>query len=67
MKSVFRISNMTTSSDVAKVRNSISRNEGIIAFHIDKEKFEVEAIYDERLLKLEDMIDSIEKLGYIVI
>ncbi|PJI08055.1 MULTISPECIES: heavy-metal-associated domain-containing protein [Clostridium] len=67
MKSILKISNMNTSSDITKVRNSISRNEGVIAFYIDKEKLQVEVIYDDKLLNLEDMIDSIEKLGYIII
>lgn len=67
MKSILKISNMNTSSDITKVRNSISRNEGVIAFYIDKEKLQVEVIYDDKLLNLEDMIDSIERLGYIII
>ncbi|MCR3761018.1 heavy-metal-associated domain-containing protein [Clostridium felsineum] len=67
MKTVLKISNMVTSNDISKVRSSISRNEGVIAFYIDKDKLEVEVIYDERLLKVDDMVDSIEKLGYIIV
>lgn len=67
MKSVLRISNMNTSNDAARIRSSISGNEGVIAFYIDKEKMEVEVIYDDKFLDLDDMIDSMEKLGYIII
>ncbi|KHD35411.1 ferredoxin [Clostridium acetobutylicum] len=67
MRTVLKISNMTTSGDISRVRGSISRNEGIIAFHIDRDKLEVEVIYDDRLLNIDDMIDSIEKLGYIIL
>lgn len=67
MKSVLRVSNMNSLKDVNKIRNLISQNEGIVACCIDRKNSAIELLYDEYLLKLDDIIDSIESLGYIIV
>lgn len=67
MKSTLKVCNMRNLNDVSKVRNAIANNEGVVACHINKEKGEVEVIYDGDLLNEDIIIESIEELGYTVI
>lgn len=64
MKSVIRIANMRTLADVNNIREAISNNEGIIACQINKEKQEVNVIYDDYFLSEDDLIQCLEDLGY---
>ncbi|KOF57439.1 MULTISPECIES: cation transporter [Clostridium] len=66
MKSVLRVGNICSVNDVNKVRNVVSQNEGVVACYINKENKIVEIIYDNYLLKLDDIIESIESLGYFI-
>lgn len=67
MKSVIKISNMNTSKDVNNIRNVISQNSGVIACEVNKGKKEVSVVYDDFILSLEKLVDSLEDKGYIVI
>jgi len=58
---------MVTSKDVTRVKNAISANEGVIACGIHKVKKEVEIVYDNYFINIEDIIESIENSGYTVI
>ena len=64
MKSIIRIANMRTLADVNNIREAISNNEGIIACQINKEKQEVNVIYDSNYLLEDDLIQCLEDLGY---
>lgn len=67
MKSIFKICNMNTSQDVNKIRNAISNNEGVVACQINKEKGEVSIIYDDYFVTSDNLIQSLEDLGYAII
>lgn len=64
MKSVIRIANMRTLADVNNIREAISNNEGIIACQINREKQELNVIYDSYFLSEDQLIQCLEDLGY---
>ncbi|OFI01534.1 heavy-metal-associated domain protein [Clostridium acetireducens DSM 10703] len=67
MKSVLKICNMITMKDVNNVRKAISSNEGVVACEINRDKGEVNVVYDTYFLTEDNIIESLEKLGYTVI
>jgi len=67
MKTTLKICDMVTSKDVTRVKNAISANEGVIACGIHKAKKEVEIVYDNYFISIDDIIESIENSGYTVI
>ncbi|MEG0308896.1 MAG: heavy-metal-associated domain-containing protein [Clostridium sp.] len=67
MKATLKICDMVTSKDVLKVKEAISANEGVIACGIHKSKKEVEIVYDNYFINIEDIIQSIEDCDYTVI
>lgn len=67
MKSVLKVCNMHTSDDVNKIRSAISSNEGVVACQINKEKREVSIVYDDYFVTNDNLIQSLENLGYAVI
>ena len=67
MKSVIKVFNMKNTTDISKVRNAISNNEGIIACQINSEKGEVSVVYDNYFVSLEEIMESIENLGYTIL
>lgn len=67
MKTILKVCDMVTSKDVTRVKNAISANEGVIACGIHKAKKEVEIVYDNYFINVEDIIESIENSGYTVI
>ncbi|WP_027633514.1 heavy-metal-associated domain-containing protein [Clostridium hydrogeniformans] len=67
MKSVLKICSMNTMEDINKVRKAISSNEGVIACEISKVKGEAQIIFDTYFVTIDDIIESIENLGYTVI
>jgi hypothetical protein len=58
---------MKTLRDVSIVRDTIARNEGVVACQLNKEKGEVEIVYDSSLLELDIIIEDLEELGFTVI
>ncbi len=66
MKSTLKVLSMRTLKDVSKVRNAIANNEGVVACQINKEKDEVEVVFDGKLLSVDKIIESIEEIGYSV-
>lgn len=67
MKSSLEICNMNTMDDVNKVRKAIASNEGVIACEISREKKEASIIFDDYFVNIDDIIESIENLGYTVL
>lgn len=67
MKSVIKVGNMRTLQDVGNVRNAIANNEGVLACQVNKEKQEVDVVYDTYFVTLDDLIASLEDMGYTVI
>jgi copper chaperone len=67
MKSVIKVCNLNTIEDVNKVRSAISSNQGVIACQINKEKGEINVVYDNYFLTLDKIIESVEDKGYTVI
>lgn len=67
MKSTLKVCNMRTLDDVSVVRNAIANNEGVIACQVNKEKGDVDIVYDGELLNIEIIIEAIEELGFTVI
>ena len=67
MKSVIKVSNMSTSDDISNINLAISNNQGVIACQIISESKEIEIIYDDYFISLENLIESIEDAGYVVI
>lgn len=67
MKTVIKVCDMITSKDVNNIKSAISNNEGVIACAIYLEKKEVEIVFDNYFITVEDLIASIEDVGYTVV
>lgn len=67
MKSTLKICDMVTSKDVARIKDAISTNEGVIACGIHKGRKEAEIVYDSNYISIDEIIESIENEGYMVI
>jgi len=67
MKSVIKVCNMNTSDDISNVNVAISNNQGVIACQIISESKEIEIIYDDYFVSLDNLIESIEEAGYTVL
>jgi copper chaperone CopZ len=57
---------MNKSKDVGYIQNAISMNEGVIACEISLQKKEIQIIYNEGIISLNEIVDSIENLGYLI-
>lgn len=66
MKSVIRVYDMSTGEDVSKIQRAISNNEGVIATEVSLSKKEIQIIYNQSFVDIDNIIESIENLGYIV-
>jgi len=67
MKTVLRVCDIRSVKDVVNIKKAISDNEGIIACQIETQNGEVEIVYDNYLVDVDKIIQSIENIGYIVI
>lgn len=67
MRSIIKICDMVTAKDVAKIKEAIATNEGVIACGIHKQKKEAEIVYNDNYISLDDIIDAIEEHGYTVV
>lgn len=67
MKSVIKVCNMSTSNDISNINVAISNNQGVIACRINIESKEIEIIYDDYFVSLDNLIESVEDAGYAVI
>lgn len=66
MKSIIKIYNMESHRDSNIIQESVAKNSGVIASEISLAKKEIVVIYDEAFLSVQDIVDSIEDLGYVV-
>jgi len=67
MKEVIKVCNMNKTEDVNRIRKAISSNEGVVTCQINKEKGEVSVVFDSYFVNIEQIIQSIEDLGYTVL
>lgn len=67
MKAVLKISNLNSSKDINAVKSAIISNEGIMACQISKSTGDVNIVFDKYFTTLDEIIESIENAGYIVI
>lgn len=67
MKSTLKVCNLYSMNDVNNVREAVSSNEGVVACQIDIEKKEVNIVYDNYFVNIDNIIQSIEDNGYTVI
>ncbi|MBU3100803.1 MULTISPECIES: heavy-metal-associated domain-containing protein [Clostridium] len=67
MKSIIKIYNMNTSEDISNINLAISNNQGVIACQINSESKQVEIIYDDYFITVDNLIESIEEAGYAVV
>lgn len=67
MKSIIKICNMESHEDRNLIQETVANNSGVIASEISLAKKEVVIIYNEAFLNIQEIIDSIEDLGYVVI
>jgi copper chaperone CopZ len=57
---------MNTADDINKIRRALSNNQGVVACQINKDKGEVSIVYDDYFVSNDNLIQSIEDLGYAV-
>lgn len=67
MKSIIKVLNINKSKDIGNIQRAVSMNEGVIASEVSIEKKEVQVIYNDSIVDLEAIIDSIENMGYMTI
>lgn len=67
MKSLIKVSNIKKTEDINKIKKAITNNEGTIACEINKETGEVNIVFSEQFIDIDNIIESIEDLGYIVL
>lgn len=67
MKSILKLGKLKSFDDVAVLREAVAVNEGVIACQVCIEKSEISIIYDNYFLNEEDLIQSIEEVGFTVI
>jgi copper chaperone CopZ len=67
MKSTLKMGNMVTYDDVNKVRNAISNKQGVMACQINLEKSELNVVYDDYFVQLDDLILALEEEGYTIL
>lgn len=66
MKSTLKISKINSIADVNNIRQAVSNNEGVIACQIIAEKGQIIVFFDEVFTTEDNIIESIEDLGYSV-
>lgn len=67
MKSVLKVCNMNTLEDVNIIRIAIGNNEGVVACEVNIEKSDISIVYDTYFLSIDNIIESIEEVGYTVL
>lgn len=67
MKSIIKVCNMKSPEAVNNIRKVVSKNEGIMACHINSEKGEINVVYDANFTDLDEIIQSIEEEGYVTL
>jgi copper chaperone len=58
---------MESHEDIKLIQETVARNSGVIASEISLAKKEIIIIYNEAFLNIENIINAVEDLGYIVV
>lgn len=61
-----KVANMDTNLDVSNIKEAMGGNDGVVACEILQDKGEIQIVYDEQLVTVEEIISSIEDKGYSV-
>lgn len=67
MKSTIKICDLSTFNDVNNIQNCMAQIQGVIACEISIEKKEVHVIYNEAFVSIDDITNSLENLGFLVV
>lgn len=67
MKSIIKVYGINTQKDVIKIQKTISNMEGILACEISIKKKEIQIIYNESCIEIDEITENIENLGYMVV
>lgn len=67
MKSTLKVCDMFNQKDVYSINRAISNNQGVIACQIIPSSKEVEIVYDDYFITLDEIMESIEEAGYTVL
>ena len=67
MKSVIKVINMKVQKDASFIQNAVINKEGIIAIQTSVKRQDITVIYNDMYIKIEEIIDIIEDLGYVTI
>jgi copper chaperone CopZ len=58
---------MESNKDIKLIQETVARNSGVVASEISLIKKEIIIIYDEAVLNIKNIQNSIEDLGYILV
>ncbi|MBE6050598.1 MAG: heavy-metal-associated domain-containing protein [Clostridium sp.] len=67
MKSIIKVHGINAQKDVVNIQKTIATIEGILACEISIKKKEIQVIYNDSCINLDDITESIENLGYMTI
>lgn len=67
MKSVLKVCNINSLKDINSIRQAVAKHEGVVACQISKEKGEISVVYDDYFVKVDEIIESVEDIGYTVL
>ncbi|MCY6484783.1 ferredoxin [Clostridium aestuarii] len=67
MKQIIKVPNMRSTKDVSNIRSALSSREGVIACQIKKDNKEIDIVYDNYFIKLDDIYNLLEDMGYTVL
>ncbi|MFR5265750.1 ferredoxin [Clostridium sp.] len=64
MKSSIKVINLNNKKVISNIRSALANKNGIIACEIKATQGTIDVIYDEHYIKEEEILDTIENLGY---
>lgn len=67
MQSVVKIANLNSQKDIEKIKKFLSKIEGILAVEFKQEIKSLVIVYDEIYIKLYEICDLIEEVGYFTV
>lgn len=66
MKLSLQIANLNSSKDIYKIKSAITVKEGILACEV-KQKGVVSIVFDNYSISEDDILDSLEENGYVIL
>ncbi|MGL5615274.1 MAG: hypothetical protein ACRDD2_03455 [Sarcina sp.] len=64
MKASIRVINLNNKGAIEKIRAALANQSGIMACEIKAKEGKIDVIYDELYLREDELLDTIESLGY---